>query len=374
MKYFEKYSSNTCASSANQHIFSMAEDEIKTGRIFYKITHSGTYNYSLLFSNILDSTYGYGDISHKNMICSPWKIHEAKIGKCSKDAIPDNFVATDIATQVNNQVHDLKQITFGGNISKVVAPGEFFSSDEIELGFEENEYLCFQLTFSGTVLPYHEETLLPVYQKTENGWIYSNQMPFPGMIGCDRAVNSRIAFIGDSITQGIGAKPNSYAHWNAVLSEMLGQNNAYWNLGIGFARADDMATDSAWSYKAKHNDTVIVCFGVNDILRGFTEEQLIKNLEKIADIFLSAGLKVILQTIPPFDYVEDKRCLWINANNFIRNELSKKVTLVFDVVPFLQQDDLHPYNAKYGGHPNELGCKVWAEGLYEQINKIINIP
>ena len=369
MDFFKKYSSNTYAASANQHIFSMNKNEIRTGRIFYKITNSGTYNYALLFSNILDSTYALGDTSHKNLICDPWIIHEARVGKYPKDAIPEDFISPDIATQINNQVYDLKRLTFDGNIQKQVAPGEFFTSDEIEIGFEKNEYLCLELTYSGKVLPYHEESLLPVYNKTENGWIYSKQMPFPGMIGCDRSINSRIAYIGDSITQGIGSKPNSYSHWNALVSEMIGSSNAFWNLGIGYGRADDMATGSAWSYKAKHNDTVIVCYGVNDILRDYTEEQIIKNLEIIVDMFLSAGLKVILQTIPPFDYAEDKISIWENANKFIINELSKKVTAVFDVVPYLQQDDEHPYNTKYGTHPNEIGSKIWAKALYEFINK-----
>lgn len=33
---------------------------------------------------------------------------------------------------------------------------------------------------------------------------------FAGMIGCDRKVSAKIAYFGDSITQGIGTKENSY--------------------------------------------------------------------------------------------------------------------------------------------------------------------
>ena len=35
--------------------------------------------------------------------------------------------------------------------------------------------------------------------------------------------HSRVLLIGDSITQGIGTKLNSYLHWNAILSEKLGE-------------------------------------------------------------------------------------------------------------------------------------------------------
>jgi len=371
MDFFKKYSSNTYAASANQHIFSMNKNEIRTGRIFYKITNSGTYNYALLFSNILDSTYALGDTSHKNLICDPWIIHEAKVGKCPKNAIPEEFVSPDIATQINNKVYDLKRLTFDGNIQKQVAPGEFFTSDEIEIGFEKNEYLCLELTYSGKVLPYHEESLLPVYNKTENGWIYSKQMPFPGMIGCDRSINSRIAYIGDSITQGIGSKPNSYSHWNALVSEMLGSSNAFWNLGIGYGRANDAASDGAWLYKARQNDIVFVCYGVNDILRGFSEEQIKSDLTTIVTKLKESGIKVVLQTVPPFDYEGEKLQIWKRINLYIKEVLKDRVDIIFDNVPILGKDEEMPQTAIYGGHPNAEGCALWAEALYVAVKDFI---
>ena len=56
MKYFEKYVSNTYAGGVNQLQYSTKENEIKTGRVFYKITVGGEYEYSILFSNIIEST------------------------------------------------------------------------------------------------------------------------------------------------------------------------------------------------------------------------------------------------------------------------------------------------------------------------------
>ena len=68
MKWFETYSSNTLAGSGNQYYFTTGDDKIHRGRIYYKIFAGGTYNYSLLFSNIIDSTYADGKVSHCNMI------------------------------------------------------------------------------------------------------------------------------------------------------------------------------------------------------------------------------------------------------------------------------------------------------------------
>ena len=125
-------------------------------------------------------------------------------------------------------------------------PGEFFSSDPVMSEFEKDEYICLEITFSGKMIPYHEETLLPVFVKDEEKWKYSKFMPFAGMIGCDRNVKIKIAYMGDSITQGIGTKSNSYLHWNAIFSEKFGNDYSYWNLGIRYGKEKDDATEGTW--------------------------------------------------------------------------------------------------------------------------------
>ncbi len=210
-------------------------------------------------------------MSHKNLICGEWIIHSARIGRFRKIDMTKNI--SDLTMDDGDKdsdivVSDFKNISFNGLNSKKVMPGEFFASDPVMLEYEKDEYLCLEISFSGEMIPYHEETLLPVFIKCEKGWKYSRLMPFAGMIGCDRQVKGKIAYLGDSITQGNGTKENSYLHWNAVLSEKLGSDYSYWNLGIGYGRANDAASDGAWLYKAKQNDIVFVCYGVNDIIQG----------------------------------------------------------------------------------------------------------
>jgi len=373
MKYFETYTSNSVAGSGNQFFFNMNEGEVRTGRVFYKITASGEYNYSLLFTNIMDSTFSDGSLSHKNLICDEWQIHGARIGKCK--FIPDKplekMTVSDSDEGADIFVSDMTDVTFNSLKKKTVMPGEFFTTDPLKMIFEKGEYLCLEITFSGSMIPYHEETLLPVFVKGENGWSYSKQMPFAGMIGCDReTAKCRIGFIGDSITQGIGTEANSYKHWNARLSEKIGDEYAFWNLGIGYARAEDAATDSAWLFKAKHNDIVFVCFGVNDILQGVTEEKIKSSLNQITESLKKAGCRVILQSVPPFDYSGEKIYIWNNINRYIKEVLSKKVDAVFDNVPYLGRQGDEAHMAAYGGHPNAEGCAVWADALYESIKKI----
>ena len=370
MNYYNIYNSNTYAGSANQHFFTMPSGEVRTGRVLYKITVPGTYNYSLLFSNVIDSTYSDGSQSQRNLVCNQWTIHRARIGICdpfnntkditaitmsdepdeSSDIVPRNFVT----------------LTFDGSETKEVMPGEFFSSDSLVLSFSPGQYLCLEITFSGTMIPYHEESLLPVFVKEGQVWHYSKKMPFAGMIGCDRKTTARVAYLGDSITQGIGTRPNSYLHWNALFSDMLGTDFSFWNLGIGYGRANDAATNGSWMRKAKQNDIVVVCFGVNDIYKNQPEQQIKDDILYIVKELKKDGRRVVVQTIPPFDYPEGKLAMWQRINHYILSEVSAFADAVFDTVPLLEKPG-SPGVALYGGHPNEEGCKLWAEALYKEV-------
>jgi lysophospholipase L1-like esterase len=302
-------------------------------------------------------------------LCSQWQIHSAGIGRC-KSFPQDYAYAADIMNENEKMlICDFKELKFDSKTSKTVMPGEFFSSDAVEMEFCADEYLCLEIEFSGSKIPYHEESLLPVFVREGGAFKYNKKMPFAGMIGCSRAVKGRVAYLGDSITQGIGTPNNSYLHWNALLSEMLGDEYAYWNLGLGFGRASDAASDGAWLYKAKQNDIIFVCYGVNDIFRGTSEEQIKLDLTYIAETLKKAGKTVIMQTIPPFDYSGENIGKWNRINEYIKTELRSKVDHIFDAASLLGQEEC-PHMAKYGGHPNELGCKIWAEALYGQVRRL----
>lgn len=367
MDYFGKFSSNTCAGSGNQLLFNTAEGETRTGRLYYKVYAPGKYSYSILFSNTVDSTFADGSMCRRNTLGGHWEILEAKAAVCPGSALGEDVESKTAAERINETKLSFVELTFDGSLNRQVKPGEFFHTDPLELDFGQGDYLCLELTFRGEGVPYHEESQLPLYIKGEDGWYYCKHLPFASMLGCDRQIKQRIGFLGDSITQGCGTGVNTYVHWNAVLAEKLGQDYAYWNLGLGYGRASDAATDGVWLSRAKHNDIVVVCYGVNDLLQIGDEQQLKADLEKIVDCLNAAGVKVVLQTIPPFDYEGERIGKWLRVNDYIRQTLSKKAALVFDVVPWLQQDEAHPHMAKFVGHPNEEGCTVWANALYDAL-------
>ncbi|MBP5308506.1 MAG: SGNH/GDSL hydrolase family protein [Clostridia bacterium] len=363
--YFSVFTSNTLAGSGNQFVFASDGKEIKTGRILYKIFSGGKYGYSFLFSNITDGTYADGAVSAKNRACPEWTMHRLRVGKCRfvpEGVNPEKLTVSDGEFSSDITVTDLKEVTFEGKRSKVVGSGEIFATDTIELSFEKDEYLCLEITFSGTVIPYHEESLLPSFVKGESGWVYSRKTPVASMIGCDRKVKGRIVFFGDSITQGIGTPFNSYRHWNALFAEKLGDDFSYWNLGLGFGRAEDAASGGAWFEKAKNCDYCFVCFGVNDLLQGRSKQAIMRDLRHIYKNLTASGVNVVMQTVPPFDYPEELRSAWAEINDFIKTDLA--CGNVFDVVPILMESEKRPFNARFGGHPNENGCRIWAERLY----------
>lgn len=281
-------------------------------------------------------------------------LHGARVGICDKADPTFNI--------------EMLPLTFDGLTEKAVGVGDEFWSDPIALTFKRGQYLCFEAEYSGEMIPYHEETILPCFVFEDGKWCEGRKIPFPSMIGCDRAVSRRIAFLGDSITQGIGTEVDSYEHWCAVLSDMLSEKNAYWNLGIGFARAVDAAVDGAWLRKAKQNDLVFLCLGTNDIFHVGDKNDIVAALDKVVDILAGDGIEVVLITLPPFDYNGEFIEKWNFVNEHIRNVLAKRVKTVFDVVPVLCGDE--PHKAKYGGHPNAEGCRRWADALFEYLKNI----
>lgn len=355
MRFFDEFTANTLAGSGNQLWFSAAQP--RTCRVFYRINVGGEYDYSLLFSNIMDSTYADGTQSHKNLICDSWTIHSAFVGRCA------SFVWQGEEWLRDYENVPLTPLTFDGKPTRIVAPGEFFASDPLRLRFAAGEYLVLEMTVSGSKIPYHEESLLPIFCKTDAGWQYDKRMPLPGMVGCRRPVRCRVGFLGDSITQGIGTALNSYDHWNARIAQSLDSDVACWNLGIGYGRANDAASDGAWLYKAKHNDVVVVCFGVNDILQNQSEMQIKRDLADIVSALKASGVKVVLQTVPPFDYRGEQIGIWQRINDFVRGELAQQADLFFDAAQLLGDGENRMHIARYGGHPDETGCAVWADAL-----------
>jgi len=343
----KNFSSNTLAPSCNQSWF-LGDGEAHKGRIFYKIYSGGKYNYSFMFTNIIDSTFSDGKHSQANLACDNWEI--ISLGIYITKCVTNDLDATDKI-----------QLTFNGKNKKTVIPKEIFYTDTIELECEKNDYICLEIEYKGDgKIPYMEEMMIKSFVFENEKWIEGKKTPLCASIICDRNIENKVGFFGDSITEGIGVANNSYAWWCSQIAEIVGEKNSYWDIGIGFGRAQDGASCGAWLNKAKMLDTITVCFGVNDICQGYSEETVNNSLKTIVTELKSAEKRVILFTVPPFDYNENKEKIWRNVNNYIKEELSKQVE-VYDVVPVLGLEAPNEHMAKYGGHPNEEGSTLLAK-------------
>ena len=354
MNYFDTYVSNSLAPSSNQSYFKSEEKCLS--RSFYKVFVGGKYEYSFVFSNEIYSTYSDGSYSRANIKCDKWEILSLK-------AVVVDSKTRDFS---NPKIVREYQLTFDGKISKEVEfEGEVYT-DGMVINAEKGDYICLEMEFSGGgKIPYFEEAWTPIYRFIDGNWVANKHTPLSNMIGIKREVNKKIGFLGDSITEGIGSEPNSYEWWNAKIADLVGEENSYYNLGIGFGRADDIASDGIWLSRAKKLDIVTLCAGVNDICQGYKADKIKENLEKIVNILTKNGVRVILFTVPPFDYNPERKEIWNEVNNFINEKLSKKVE-VFDTVSVWGLDAPNENMARYGGHPNAEGSLALAKAFVEK--------
>jgi len=344
--FYQNFTSDSVAGSANQLLSTFEESKRFTGRVSYKLTQGGA-QYALLYSNCIDSTYSDGSISKANDVGNPWIIHSLKVGlSAAHDVLPVSWIP----------------VTFDGELTKKVEGPISFATDAIFLNAKADEYLHLEMDFEGTRFPYHEEILLDVQVRNDNGIFESNKkMPVPLMIGCDRKVEKKIGFIGDSITQGIGTEMESYEHWVADITKMLPKEVSVWDLGIGYARGQDAATNSYWLSRAKTCDEVNVCFGVNDIFHDRTANQIVNDLRTIITELQKAGCRVTIFTVPPFDYAPEFRPTWRAINESIRTDLRYLADDFFDFAKILGKPAPEEYLAPYGGHPNAEGSRILAQ-------------
>ena len=355
------FSSNTTAGLANQHYF-LSDGKPHTARAYFKVFAGGEYDYSLLFSGILDGSYRR--ISFPDEPCSGWVIHSARIGRLT--GLTEESFSSDTVDTSALTPDEFISLTFHGEHS-VTAGAELFPSDPIRIYFDKGDFLCLELCFSGDKIPCHPECVTPIYELVGERLVATVNMPLPCMVGANRPIKERIGYLGDSITQGVGTDIGSYKHWNALLSDMIGDEYSYWNLGIGYGKASDVAEGITWFSKAASCDTLFVCFGVNDINGDGSAEQIKGRLSAILERLRALGKRVIFQTVPPYDYPEPRRLVWEEVNRYITEELAPRCDRIFDVREVLSLSPEEPHKTRFGGHPNAEGCALWARALYKTV-------
>jgi hypothetical protein len=268
------------------------------------------------------------------------------------------------------------QLTWGGSLSRTVARGESFWSDTASLALPSGHYCAFTWTVekqtSADAIPYAYENQyscftnsgFSAFQESNAGFSSTGDYAVaPNAVAYKKSVKRIIGIIGNSITQGFNASMNSYAFWVAQAALNLGPDYGVWNLGSGWAQSRDAATNSAWLGKVKCCDDAVVCLGVNDIRNGATADQVLGRISTVVSSLLqiSPTKRIILCTVPPFNFAGASETQWRAVNAAIRANPPSGVAHVFDLAALLGQNPPNDNlaNPAYGdGHPNDSGGKV----------------
>lgn len=357
---FDTYVSNTYVPTGNHYALKSGEEVTKIFRGVFPVQQTGRLEYCFYFSNCVDSTWAGGDVAYRDMATDCYEILSAAVMTTK---------TTDAKSIARRQT-----VTFDGKKTRMVNADEMFWSDPITYNVAEGEYLVFEWKVKYTFIPCNKINGVGYgYESTDNGNTFvkvSDGMPMPSMIGAKRDGVKSVAFIGDSITAGEGAGVhNGYV---AQISKALGKDVSVWNLGLGYARANDAVNSPAWLKKAKTADTVAICFGVNDINSGAyqvgtrTADQVIADITAIAKEMSDAGCKVIIISTPPYTYADAARVQkWKDVVKGLQKLAKDNKYDYFDFGKCVA-DPSDNTTPAYGGHPNGEGCKIVADTFMKE--------
>lgn len=372
-----KYVSLSAVSTATNYI--MQEDNVstRTYRTYIKPKETGQLELRFWHSNSVDSTWDVGSVAKGSMPGGSWCIEAAYAadgGTCQDgQVVPGTSV----------------QVMFEGKPGKVVASGETFWSDPLQIELPKEHDLAFTWTIttlsSGKTVPFNTEGLLVTAYEAEGdkaddefGTAFVpavNRLVMPAFAGYVRLVKQRMIFLGDSITQGVRTEKDGYQYWVSRIADGLGHDYSVWNIGSGWARAYDASADGPWLAKAAEGDIVAIALGVNDIDIGArSSSELLDDLSVIVRRLKEREdgkeVRIILFTVPPFNFTGEREVVWRSVNEAIRTCPPEGVDAVFDIADILScpAPEEHRIEPKYMSssddpHPNGLAGAVIAEAF-----------
>jgi len=365
---FKQYSSNIAIGTGNNCILETGKTVRLKARAYLRPTIYGKFTWRFFFSNTVDSTFGDGSVAYRNKAGGHWRILSASLF-----AAPDS--GDDAPAEVLRKAAPQSaavSVLFDGKTQRDVLPGEAFWSDPVDFHAEREHYLVWEWELEGDGIPFTPDSQVPVFCDWGDGWKYGTDCPFPALFGCSRQVKKTVAFLGDSITQGCGTGINRYEMWVPKIASALGEDYAVWNLGLGFGRGSDAASNGAWLHKAKQCDIAVLAFGVNDLESGAyrrgrsdTAVEFLETEETLIRLLTEAGVEVILGTVPPFSFKPQQMEQWRIVNRAIPR-LAKKYNLrLFDIERALDGDPNLGCVCQYGAHPDGIGGTAAAEAFME---------
>ena len=343
-----------------------------TFRTYLRPGAFGRQVYRFWTNNVRETTRGVTNECLANQPGGAWRVDEAWIA--------------DGGTRQDGALYgEPVPVLFGGKNFKLVEPGEEFLSDEAELTLPEGHDLAFSWTLTRLqdtpAIPYARESILAAYSRWGGGAAdrsadgfaidFNGPAALPGLLLRRAPSDKLIAFLGDSITQGYGTGEGRQMFWAAQVARRLPAGTNALNLGSGWARAYDAASDGAWLRRAKAADEVTVCLGTNDVgtcLR--SAEEITGDLSKIIQMLKTVNpkMRISLFTLPPIDFEGPQLAVWRRVNEWILGGGAPGAD-VFDTVPVLGRPapeghrTREEYRFALDSHPNARAGEVLARAF-----------
>ena len=360
---FKTYPSNIPLGTSHNFILCREESFRIRARSYVRCLSCEPDTWRFWFSNAVDSTFASGETAYPDRLGGEWKILSARIGDGGRWRCGEMTEPAPVSGWV--------PVTFAGASEKTVSPGERFWSDEVSFTLPEGHMLVWEWELEGNEIPCTPDSQAPCFTAFgDEELTFRPECPLPDLFGAKRDVKNRIAFWGDSITQGCGTRNNFYEHWSARTALALGGEYSFWNIGLGWARGSDAALHEYWRYKAAQADTVCIVHGVNDINSGAygagktaSADDVIETLESNIKFLQKQGVHVILFTIPPFEYPGHNYMVWKTLRYAYPALADAYGIPLFDFSGTL--DARPPYGNRFihGAHPDGEGGRIAAEAL-----------
>ncbi|MDP5143464.1 SGNH/GDSL hydrolase family protein [Rheinheimera baltica] len=203
-----------------------------------------------------------------------------------------------------------------------------------------------------------------------------------GMLGNGEPL--RLLICGDSAAAGVGLSQQEQAFCGQLVDLLAERYQVNWQLvaktGLDSAGLNTLLQQSYSHPNAVYKlDVVVVSIGVNDVTARRSKAEFQKQirvlLSRLATDFTNPY--VLFSAIPPmqhFTALPTPLNYWLGLkaamlNQALATELSNwpKAQLVYSDLPFTA--DMF---AADGFHPSESGCKIWAQLVFDAIERIVN--
>ncbi len=369
---FKTYPSNIPSGTSHNWILCYHTPRHITARGYFRVLSHKPDVWRFWFSNAVDSTFSDGAVAYPDRPGGNWKILSARVGDGGA------YVCAPMDTP--NPVTNWTNVTFDdGKTDRDVVSGERFWSDEVSFSLPAGHMLVWEWEIYGNEIPCTPDSQAATFTAFDDEPLTAHaECPLPDLFGAkrDAAVGDkrnaagRVVFLGDSITEGCGTRNNHYENWAARIALALGETYSFWNIGLGWARGSDAAEHEYWKYKAAQGDTVCLVTGVNDILHGKYQgthfahaDEIVTTVEKLVRYLKNAGCRVILFTIPPFDFNAEQYMVWKTLRYAYPALAAELGVELYDFSASL--DGRPPYGNRFihGPHPDGSGGSAAADAF-----------